>query len=123
MYVRFVVEKRDEDSLEPQGIFQAAAALAESGQLAPYELEQYEAVRVWFREHLNKPSRFSRARHSYAICWFKDTAREHLTQARQWVYLLEEHGVAVRQVVTERPGYVVYEDEFQVAAEPFRGER
>jgi hypothetical protein len=25
-------------------------------------------------------------------------------------------------VTTDRPGYVVYEDEFQVAAEPFRGE-
>lgn len=91
--------------------------------MAAYEHELYEEVRVWFREHLKKPKRFSRAHHSFAVCWFKDTAVEHLAQARQFVYLLEEHGTLVRQLTTHRPGYVVYEDDFQVAAEPFRGER
>lgn len=123
MYVRFVVDKRDEDSLEPQGIFQAVGDLADSGRLAAYELELYEEVRVWFREHLKKPKRFSRAHHAFAICWFKDTAVEHLAQARQFAYLLGAHGIFVRQLLTDRPGYVVYEDEFQVAAEPFHGKR
>lgn len=43
-YLRFVVGRRDEYSQEPQDIFQVAAALAESGQLAPYELAQHYAV-------------------------------------------------------------------------------
>jgi len=123
MYVRFVIEKRDEQSWEPQGIFQAMADLAASGRMVAFEHERYEEVRAWFRVHLKKPTRFARAKHSAAVCWFKDTAREHLAQARQFVYLLEEQGVAVRQLITDRPGYVVYEDNFQVAAEPFRGER
>jgi len=126
-YVRFVVYKRDEDSLEPQGIFQAAADLAASNQLASHEREIYEETRAWFRERLKKPKRFARSQqanaHAFAICWFKDTAHEHLAQVRQFVYLLEEHGIAVRQLTTARPGYVVYEDDFQIAAEPFRGER
>lgn len=36
--------------------------------------------------------------------------------------ILEEYGVPTRTLTTERPGYVVYEDDFQVVAEPFRGE-
>ena len=38
------------------------------------------------------------------------------------VALLAEHGIHARMIQTDRPGYVVYEDPFQVAAEPFRGD-
>jgi hypothetical protein len=37
--------------------------------------------------------------------------------------ILRRHGVAVEVVETGRPGYVVHEDEWQVVAEPFHGER
>jgi hypothetical protein len=33
--------------------------------------------------------------------------------------ILEEHGIPAEVIETERPGYVVYEDEFQLIAEPF----
>lgn len=36
--------------------------------------------------------------------------------------VLRTHGVAIKMLKTSRPGYIVYEDEFQVCAEPFRGE-
>jgi len=35
------------------------------------------------------------------------------------IAILENHGVHVRTIKTVRPGYVVYEDEFQVVAAPF----
>jgi hypothetical protein len=35
------------------------------------------------------------------------------------VHLLEENGVSVRAFKTHKPGYIVYEDEYQVVAEPF----
>jgi len=35
------------------------------------------------------------------------------------VYILEQHNVYVRVLKTDRPGYIVYEDEHQVVAEPF----
>jgi hypothetical protein len=54
-----------------------------------------------------------------ALSWFKDTAREHVAKVRTIVALLEARGVTVLTVATERPGYVVYEDDFQVIAEPF----
>jgi hypothetical protein len=35
------------------------------------------------------------------------------------VAILENHDVWIEMLKTERPGYVVYKDEFQVVAEPF----
>ena len=37
----------------------------------------------------------------------------------QLVALLERNGVRILALRTKRPGYVVYEDDFQVVAEPF----
>ena len=35
------------------------------------------------------------------------------------VVILQSHGINVSILKTERVGYVVYEDEFQIVAEPF----
>lgn len=37
--------------------------------------------------------------------------------------LLGDYGVFVQVLKTSRPGYVVYEDEFQIVAEPFSNRR
>jgi hypothetical protein len=34
--------------------------------------------------------------------------------------VLEQHGVSVEMLRTSKPGYVVYEDRYQVVAVPFR---
>ncbi len=34
--------------------------------------------------------------------------------------MLESHGVPVRRLWTRHPGYIVYEDAFQVVTVPFR---
>ena len=54
-----------------------------------------------------------------ALSWFKDSAHAHLQRVRLLVALLESRGVVVEMITTERPGYVVYEDDFQIIAEPF----
>jgi hypothetical protein len=38
---------------------------------------------------------------------------------REIVGILDAHDIAVDVIHTTRPGYVVYEDKYQVAAEPF----
>jgi hypothetical protein len=40
---------------------------------------------------------------------------------RELARLVEDLGYSVRVVRTSRPGYTVYEDEYQVIAEPFHG--
>jgi hypothetical protein len=44
------------------------------------------------------------------------------TNGRPWemVQILERNGVYVKKIKTDRPGYVIYEDEWQLVAEPFR---
>ena len=54
-----------------------------------------------------------------ALSWFRDTAHEHIGKMRDFALILERHGIAVRMIRTDRPGYVLYEDDYQVAAYPF----
>lgn len=54
-----------------------------------------------------------------ALSWFKDCAQLHLEYAREMVEIMRANDVVVEMITTDRPGFVVYEDEFQVIAEPF----
>ena len=129
MYLRFVVPEVAEDSNRELGIFHAVGNLRRRGELYAHEEEEHDRVREWFNQNLEKPTRFTVSKPPYyrkqskAICWFKDDAHEHIAQARSLVAILKCHGIQVRTVKTDRPGYVAYEDEFQVAAVPFEGER
>ncbi len=125
MYVRFVVPDIDEDSEQELGIFRAIDRLRKDGKLLPYEEEHVAALRRWFDAHLGEPTRFTTSKPPYhrknkkAICWFKDSAQEHISRAREMVAILENHGIVVEMLKTEQVGYIAYEDEFQIAAEPF----
>ena len=129
MYLRFVVSEIDEDSNMELGVFHALGYLREEGKLSDFEEEQHELIRQWFNAHLEKPVRFTASKPPFyrkknkAISWFKDTAHEHLAQIRGLVAILKSHGLVVRTIKAKRVGYVVYEDEFQIVAEPFSGEK
>ena len=126
MYLRFVVNDIDEDSGLERGIVQAMYLLWRAGRLAPHEEAWWADVRSWFNLELEKPERLARSRRpgakQRAVSWFKSTATEHITRAREVAAILAQHDVPSRMLRTERPGYIVYEDEFQVTAEPFRRE-
>jgi hypothetical protein len=128
MYLRFVVADLDEDSGMELGIFHAVGNLREDGMLYSYEQEQHDQIRKWFNENLQKPTRFTASKPPFyrkknkAISWFKDNAHEHIARARSLVAILLNHGVSVQMLKTERVGYVVYEDEYQIVAEPFIGQ-
>jgi hypothetical protein len=129
MYLRFVVADIHEDSDKEVGIFYAVGNLRRNGELYPHEEANHDVIRQWFNDHLEKPTRFTASKPPYyrkkskAISWFKASAREHLAHARALVAILENHGVSVRMLKTQRVGYVVYEDEYQIVAEPFTGEQ
>lgn len=122
-YIRFVVPTRDEDSGHRQGLFQALAALRDRGTLLPYEEHLWDQTRSWFAKNLAEPTSFARSSRPHAkavaLSWFKDSAVEHIEQMRTLARILEEHGVVCDVVRTEQPGYVVYEDAFQIVAVPF----
>jgi len=124
MFVRFVVFERDSDSGVHQGLFQAVAALRRSGKIIKSDDDRVVVIREWFNENLERPLRFNRSRKpnrkKKAISWFKSGARRYLSKIRELQIILESYGMHVAMVKTRRPGYILYEDEFQVTAEPFR---
>jgi len=125
MYLRFVVADIDEVSGRELGVFHAVRNLRQVGNLYAYEEEHHDSVRQWFNENLERPTRFTASKppfyrkQSKALSWFKDSAHEHIARVRELVAILQNHGVPVRMLKTDRVGYVVYEDEYQVVAEPF----
>ena len=104
------------------------AKLRRRGVLTAHEELQEKAIREWFNRNLEKPTRFTTSKPPYhnkkskAISWFKDSARVHISQVRLFVTILERHGVSVQMLTTRRVGYIAYEDEYQIVAEPFAGE-
>ena len=124
MFVRFVIHENHEDSGRRQGIFQAVSDLEHAGVLLQHEQQQYDEIYEWFRFNLKKPKSFSRSSKPHAknvaLSWYKDSAVEHIAKTQGLVEILRAHGVAVDLLRTDRPGYIVYEDSCQVAAEPFR---
>ena len=80
----------------------------------------------WFWENLDTPDRFNRSkskgfyrRTTRGIAWFKDSATDCLSRMHRIRVILEKYGHPVTMLTETRVGYVVYEDEFQVVAEPF----
>jgi hypothetical protein len=74
---------------------------------------------------LEQPTRFTAAKPPYnrkqprTISWFKDSAHEHISPVREHLAILAQHGIAVRMLKTDQVGDIVYEDEYQIVAEPF----
>jgi len=128
MYLRFAVAEIDEDSQRELGVFHAIQKLELAGKLTEHEQEQQDLICRWFDKNLPKPTRFTSSKPPYyrkknrAISWFKDSAHEHISQIRSLVAILENHRISVEMLKTNRVGYVVYEDEYQIVAEPFAGE-
>ena len=119
-YVRFVIGRKDEDSHVERGVFQAAAQALEWQNITGSDADELKEVQAWFSENLDKPTSFGRDKLRLGICWFKTGATEHISRIWEIVRILERNGIFVKKIRTDKPGYVIYEDEWQLVAEPFR---
>lgn len=43
-----------------------------------------------------------------------------MEKVREFVHILENNGVVVDMIVTDNPGKIIYSDEFQIFANPYR---
>lgn len=122
MFIRFVSAEIDETSHVRVGLFGAAYQIWLDDELPDYEIEALLQAKWWFDVHVRSPFDYLREskRYDRAICWFKSCAREHIAHAWELASVLERNGIPIWVVKTERTGYVYYEDEAQVFAEPFR---
>lgn len=126
MYLRFVLPTTNAESGVNEGVFAAAYDLRENGGVSGTSLEELSALLSWFSANLVIPKRFNRTkskghyrRSTKGISWFKPSATEHLSKMHRIVAILEDNGHHPNMIKIKNPGYIVYEDEFQVVAEPF----
>jgi hypothetical protein len=122
-YVRFVTAILDADSGRRQGVFQAVADLVDGNELPEHDFEELQILGKWFTDHLEAPDRFARSRRKSAapkaISWFKNSATEYVGRMHSVCRILNEHGIQTEMITSARPGYIVFEDEHQIAAVPF----
>jgi len=116
--VRFIAPLIDSDSKVHEGIFMAAYRLRDHGDIPSYQREQLRSLLQWFNNNLPNPSPLWNPGNARAISWFKSQSKECISRVWWVVHLLEENGIAITKITTENPGYVIYEDEFQVVAWP-----
>jgi len=120
--MRFVSNEVNRDSHVSAGLFCAAFKLLDEMVLSDHEYEAVAELMKWFAVNLRGPFQYrlrSRWRAPRSICWFRSTAHEHLARARELAAILENQNVFIRTIRCHRTGYVLYEDEIQVLAQPF----
>jgi hypothetical protein len=129
-FVRFVVAERDPSTGMELGIFQVAHRLSDKPDILEIDRAVLRDSLAWFERNLAEPGRFNRTRskgyyrrQTRGIAWFRDTAADHIARVQRLRAVLEVYGYRVSMLREERLGYVVYEDEHQVIAEPFADTR
>jgi hypothetical protein len=127
MYLRFVMQNPISHSEFREGIFAAAYDLKVAGRLSSEDEHHLTQLLQWFEHNLAVPTKFNRTRSkgyyrraTKGIAWFKSSATTHLERIHELAELLDRYDVRSEVVMSERPGYIVYEDNAQVIAEPFR---
>lgn len=101
------------------GVFSAGYRLRDGQRGTPAEQAELTAVLRWFERELPPHGPAEPA----AVFWFKADTTELIRQVWRLVRLLQRNGQDVRICTTRRPGRVVFEDRFQVAAVPYRDAR
>lgn len=129
-YVRFIVSAGHADTGVADGVFRTAYALRDAGEVSKADRNTLAGQLEWFSKNLLIPKRFNRSaskgyyrRATRGIAWFRDDAVEHLSRMFELKRVLEANGHSVHVVRENRVGYVVYEDDVQVIAEPFADTR
>ena len=127
-YLRFETLSPHPDSGKASGVFSILHEVREDDRLTGYDLARLNALMTWFATNLKKPESFTSSKSKGAarratrgLSYFKSSAGKHISKMREINAIVREYGYEVVQFTTSRPGIVVYEDEFQIVAEPFSG--
>jgi hypothetical protein len=116
-FMRFVLPFTHWSTNCATGIFQGVYQLYDEGRFAEGDAAWLWEEIEWFNRHLPVPRSVADPR---AVFWFRPDAGEALTRIWAFVRLAECNGVPINVYRTRRPGIVVYSDDYQIAAVPWR---
>ena len=106
------------------GIFGSAYRVRRDKTYPQYLRQAIARELNWFEDELPMPpyARFQvRSKtwwRSQGICWFRAEAREMVRRAYGLRSLLAECDILISQLHTDRPGQILYKDDFQIIAKP-----
>ena len=121
-YIRFIVRSDHPSRTRCTGVVASLRILGEQGRLPDYQVEFSHELFERLNSGLPCPPFDSNDWGADCISWFKDTtpAQEWISVFRDLIAILEDSDVEVGTLTTERPGMIVYEDEYQVVAKSIR---
>ena len=119
-YIRFVSPWPSDIRAVDYGIFQAVIRCRDETLLDGYLLNPLINHFEWFKQKLPSPheSYFEFAGHALGICWFRDDAKTMIRHARHMAALMAQGDIWITEIVSNNPGMILYEDEFQIIAKP-----
>ena len=125
-YLRIVVDEKLALNGAREGFFRKAYELRRNGTMSVDQHRKLDRYLNFLDDHIDVPSKFSKStskaaeyRETKGICWFKTSANAEVEVALALARLLDDLGIASTVLRTNRIGYVVFEDEVQIVAEPF----
>ncbi len=124
-FVRFVVPAWiHRESQAPIGVIGAAYELLRQDSVSHELRGELKHWIEWFEKNLAVPDRFNRTkskgwyrRETRGISWLRTSAVDHLAAMTDLAACITKCGHVTAEV---RVGYVIYQDELQLIAEPFR---
>jgi hypothetical protein len=127
MYLRFAGTELDPRTGRAEGLLTIVYDLRDSGELNTADDTQLQEHLHWIQTTVPIPTRFSRGRHvnhkeTHGLSWAKCEARELVRHLYALADIAGRYDRTIEAIRSERPGYVVYEDAWQIVAEPFNGE-
>lgn len=116
-YIRFQTSQPAMHSSWPLGIFRAADVLRELAEGEDAAVSWIEEAYDWFNTNLPVPPR--EKIDPRAVFWFRTDAAACIAESWKLTAAFCEAGLWVRLYRTNRPGRIVYQDQFQIAAIPY----
>lgn len=117
MYIRFVVGNEKESIQKQTGLFWELDELNHEGKLEDYQVQMVKQIFKYFNDNLPVPPYSRRNWSTNTFAWFKDSAEEYIGRMWDLVAILEQNDIDVRILKSNKPGMIIYEDEFQVVAQ------
>ena len=127
MFIRFITEYKNEFGQIETGVFQAMDYLLRSEQTFDFDKILLKELRNWFNTHLERPEKFTKSKSNnapaVALSWYKSSASDHLSRMYDLKAVLDRYDIVVDVVKREKPGYILYEDDFQVTTLPYKTDK